>query len=222
MKEDDSSSLLRQLGEFGVVPVIALRQVDDAIKLGQALLSGGLPCAEITFRTDAAEEAIRSIVSELPEIVVGAGTVLSVDQAEKAVAAGAQFIVSPGYDQKIVSWCLDQDIFIAPGVATPTEINMALDHGLRILKFFPAEPLGGVKTLKAISAPYGNVKFIPTGGVNAKNLADYLSLPSVHTCGGSWIVERKLIDEGKFDEITRRVKEALKIVEQVRSKGGSS
>jgi 2-dehydro-3-deoxyphosphogluconate aldolase/(4S)-4-hydroxy-2-oxoglutarate aldolase len=222
MQGEDRSALLQQMRDFGVVPVVAINRAEDAIQLGQALLSGGLPCAEITFRTDAAEEAIQRIASELPEILIGAGTVLNVEQAERAISAGARFIVSPGFDKKVVSWCLEQDILVTPGVATPTEINMALDHGLTILKFFPAEALGGVKTLKAISAPYVNVKFIPTGGVNLENLAEYLRLPSVHACGGSWLVKRSLIDAGDFDEITRRVRGALEVVHQIRTEGAGS
>jgi 2-dehydro-3-deoxyphosphogluconate aldolase/(4S)-4-hydroxy-2-oxoglutarate aldolase len=220
MQGEDKFAILQQMRDFGVVPVVAINQAEDAIPLGQALLSGGLPCAEITFRTAAAEEAIQRIASELPEILIGAGTVLNIEQAERAVSAGARFIVSPGFDAKVVSWCLEQGVVVTPGVATPTEINMALDHGLMILKFFPAEALGGIKTLKAISAPYVNVKFIPTGGVNLENLADYLRLPSVHACGGSWLVKRSLIDAGDFDEITRRAREALEVVHQVRTEGG--
>jgi 2-dehydro-3-deoxyphosphogluconate aldolase/(4S)-4-hydroxy-2-oxoglutarate aldolase len=222
MQGEEKSEILQQLRDFGVVPVVAINQAKDAIQLGQALLSGGLPCAEITFRTAAAEEVIKRIASELPQILVGAGTVLTVEQAERAVSAGARFIVSPGFDEKVVSWCLGQGVVVTPGVATPTEINMALDHGLSILKFFPAEALGGIKTLKAISAPYVNVKFMPTGGVNLENLAEYLRLPSVHACGGSWLVKRSLIEAGDFNEITRRVIEALEVVHQVRMEGAGS
>jgi 2-dehydro-3-deoxyphosphogluconate aldolase/(4S)-4-hydroxy-2-oxoglutarate aldolase len=208
--------ILDTLGHLGVVPVVAIERSEDAVELGRALLAGGLPCAEITFRTAAAEEAIRRISSSLPEIIVGAGTVLSVDQANRAISAGAQFIVSPGFNQKVVDWCLQNEIPVTPGVVTPTEIDMALDRGLKILKFFPAEAMGGIATLKAIAAPYGGVKFIPTGGINPKNLADYLSLPAVHACGGSWLVTSKLISAGEFAEITRLAEEALAIVRQVR------
>jgi len=170
---------LERLGELALVPVVKIEHAEHAVQLGEALLAGGLPCAEITFRTKAAEEAIRRITSAFPEIVTGAGTVLSVDQAQRAVLAGAQFVVSPGFNPKVVDWCLEREIPVTPGVATPTEIDMALDKGLNILKFFPAEALGGVAMLKAIAAPYGGVRFIPTGGINSRNLAEYLKLPMV-------------------------------------------
>ena len=210
------TDLLEKLGALGVVPVVKIERAEDAVGLGRALLAGGLPCAEITFRTAAAEDAIRRISSSLPEIIVGAGTVLSVDQADKAISAGARFIVSPGFNQKVVDWCLQNEIPVTPGVLTPTEIDMALDRGLNILKFFPAEAMGGITTLKAISAPYGGVKFIPTGGINQNNLADYLALPSVHCCGGSWLVKANLISAGKFDEITQLTREAMSVVRRAR------
>lgn len=210
------TDLLEKLGQLGVVPVVEIERAEDAVELGRALLAGGLPCAEITFRTAAAEEAIRRISSSLPEIIVGAGTVLTVDQANRAVSAGAQFIVSPGFNQKVVDWCLQNEIPVTPGVLTPTEIDMALDRGLNILKFFPAEAMGGIAVLKAISAPYRGVKFIPTGGISKDNLADYLALPSVHCCGGSWLVKASLISAGKFDEITRLTQEAVAVVRRVR------
>ena len=210
------TDLLEKLGVLGVVPVVKIERAEDAVALGRALLAGGLPCAEITFRTAAAEDAIRRIASSLPEIIVGAGTVLSVDQADKAVSAGARFIVAPGFNQKVVDWCLQNEIPVTPGVLTPTEIDMALDRGLNILKFFPAEAIGGIAVLKAISAPYGGVKFIPTGGINQNNLADYLALPSVHCCGGSWLVKANLISAGKFDEITKLAREAMSVVRRVR------
>jgi 2-dehydro-3-deoxyphosphogluconate aldolase/(4S)-4-hydroxy-2-oxoglutarate aldolase len=208
---------LDTLGRLGLVPVVKIERAEDAVELGGALLAGGLPCAEITFRTDAAEEAIRHISSSLPEIVLGAGTVRSVDQADRAVSAGAKFIVSPGFNEKVVDWCLDNGVAVTPGVATPTEIDMATEVGLNILKFFPAEAFGGIKTLKAISAPYVGVKFIPTGGITQDNLADYLALPSVHCCGGSWLVKGGLITAGKFDEITRLAQEAVAVVSKTRS-----
>ncbi|HEY4687811.1 MAG TPA: bifunctional 4-hydroxy-2-oxoglutarate aldolase/2-dehydro-3-deoxy-phosphogluconate aldolase [Anaerolineae bacterium] len=209
-------TILETLGDLGLVPVVKIDRAENAVPLAQALIDGGLPCAEITFRTAAAEEAIRRIASALPQAVVGAGTVLSVDQAEKAVSAGAQFIVSPGFDPKVVDWCLAKSAPVIPGVATPTEINMALDKGLRILKFFPAEAFGGIHTLKAIAAAYGNVRFIPTGGIDLKNLAEYLSLPSVYACGGSWLVTSQLVSSGQYAEISRLAQEARAIVRQVR------
>jgi 2-dehydro-3-deoxyphosphogluconate aldolase/(4S)-4-hydroxy-2-oxoglutarate aldolase len=222
MSDNIAEEVLGRMRDYGVVPVVSIGQSDDSIPLGNALLEGGIPCVEITFRTAAAEESLKKLSSELSDILLGAGTVLTRDQARRAVAAGAKFIVSPGFDEKVVSWCLENKVVVFPGVATPTEINLALDQGLSILKFFPAEALGGVKMLKAISAPYGGVKFIPTGGVNLENLADYLRLPSVHACGGSWLVKRSLIDAGDFGEITRRVKEALEVVRQVRAGGYGS
>jgi len=208
--------ILDTLGRLGLVPVVKIERAEDAVGLGRALLAGGLPCAEITFRTEAAEGAIRHISSSLPEIVLGAGTVLTVDQADRAVSAGAQFIVSPGFNRKVVDWCLRKQVPVTPGVATPTEIDMGLDVGLNILKFFPAEAMGGLATLKAIAAPYVGVKFIPTGGINLENLGDYLAHPSVHCCGGSWLVKGDLITAGKFDEITRLAQEAVAMVRQMR------
>lgn len=210
------NDMLTQLGQMGVVPVVAIEDVADAPRLGRALLDGGLPCAEITFRTVAAAEAIRLLSTECPDILVGAGTVLSVDQAEQAVSSGAKFIVSPGFDAKVVDWCLANGVTITPGVMTPTEINLALNKGLDILKFFPAEAVGGVKILKAIGGPYGGVKFIPTGGISPANLADYLRLPMVHACGGSWLATKQLIAKGEFDRITQLAAEAVAIVKQLR------
>lgn len=213
------TEVLSELGRFGVVPVVKIDRVADAAPLGKALIAGGLPCAEITFRTAAAEEAIRSLASAFPELLLGAGTVLTLEQAAKAVAAGARFIVSPGFSPALVDWCQSSGVPVLPGVATPTDVIMALEKGLSIVKFFPAEAFGGVATLKALSAPFGGVRFVPTGGINAGNLADYLSLPSVHACGGSWMVEGKLLAGGQFDEIARLAAEARAIVRQVRGAG---
>lgn len=207
------------LAQIGLVPVITIRAPQDAVPLARALLRGGIACAEITFRTAAAEEAIRGISSECPEMLVGAGTVLTVRQAESAVQAGARFIVAPGFDPFVVDWCLERQLPIFPGVATPTEINMALAKGLNLLKFFPAEEIGGARMLKALAAPYSEVKFIPTGGIGAHNLAQYLALPNVAACGGSWMATERLISEHKFDEIARMAGEARAIVRQVRGEG---
>jgi len=213
--------VLDRIHSLGVVPVVKIEDAQLAGQLGKALLEGHLPCAEITFRTEAAEEAIHILSSEHPDILVGAGTVLSIRQASSALEAGAQFIVSPGFDAELVNWCLDRQVAVMPGVATPTEITMALNKGLRVLKFFPAEVLGGVKALKALGGPFVGVSFVPTGGVNASNVAEYLSLDMVHACGGSWVTKGSLISGGAFDEITRRARAAVEIATQYRSGGGS-
>ncbi len=210
------SELERKFEQFGVIPVVAIEDAKDSPILGKALVAGGLPCAEITFRTAAAPEAIRLMAAECPDVVVGAGTVLTVKQAETAVANGAKFIVTPGFDDAVVDWCIANEVPITPGVMTPTEINMALNKGLRLLKFFPAEAAGGIKTLKAVGGPYGDVKFIPTGGISPSNLRDYLSLPSVLACGGSWLVKKQLISTGEFETITRLTQEAVAIVSEAR------
>ncbi len=207
----------QMLGKLALVPVVQIEHSKDAINLGNALMDGGLPCAEITFRTEAAAEAIQLISACLPEIVLGAGTVLNTSQAEKAMRAGAQFIVSPGFNPKVVEWCLERGVPVIPGVATPTEIEMALNKELTVLKFFPAQAMGGIETLKAIAAPYSGVRFIPTGGINAQNLSDYLQLPFVLACGGSWFVRANLINAGDFTEITRLTREAISVVCQCRN-----
>jgi 2-dehydro-3-deoxyphosphogluconate aldolase/(4S)-4-hydroxy-2-oxoglutarate aldolase len=207
---------IETIGSYGILPVIELDTEDQAIPLGCALLEGGLPLAEITFRTDAAENSIRRLVKDLPLMVVGAGSVLNIRQAQAAADAGARYIVSPGFDPGVVDWCREQDIPTFPGVATPTEITMALSRGLKVLKFFPAEALGGLKTLKAIAAPFPGVKYIPTGGITDKNLGEYLKLAAVHACGGSWLVARKLISDGNFAEITHLTREAISLVHSVR------
>jgi len=214
------NEILIKIGEMGVVPVVAIDNAADAPRLGEALVAGGLPCAEITFRTAAAEAAIRAISGAFPDMLVGAGTVLTVQQAETAVAAGARFVVTPGFDAAVVDWCLAQNVPVTPGVLTPTEINMALNKGLNLMKFFPAEASGGVKTLKAIGGPYVGVSFIPTGGITLDNLSDYLKLPMVHACGGSWLVPKKLIADGHFDQIETLTSEAVELVKKIR--GGAS
>ncbi|MDX1414676.1 MAG: bifunctional 4-hydroxy-2-oxoglutarate aldolase/2-dehydro-3-deoxy-phosphogluconate aldolase [Candidatus Promineifilaceae bacterium] len=211
------SEVTEKLGDIGIIPVVAVDDAETAVPLGQALLEGGLPCAEITFRTAAAEDAIRNMSAAFPDILVGAGTVLTVAQAEQAAAAGAKFVVTPGFDAAVVDWCLANNLPITPGVMTPTDINQAIAKGLNILKFFPAEAAGGVKALKAIGGPYVGLKFIPTGGISADNLADYLSLPMVHACGGSFMVKKQLIADGQFDTIARLAQTAVNIVKEVRS-----
>jgi 2-dehydro-3-deoxyphosphogluconate aldolase / (4S)-4-hydroxy-2-oxoglutarate aldolase len=210
------ASVIEELSRIGLVPVIALERVEDAVPLAQALHAGGIACAEITFRTAAAAEAIRRIANEVPEVCVGAGTVLTVQQAQLAADAGARYIIAPGFDPAIVDWCLDRRIAVFPGVATPTEISMALAKGLTTLKFFPAEEIGGIRLLKALAAPFQQVRFIPTGGINAANLATYLALPNVAACGGSWLATKALIEQGQFVEITRLSKEARVLVREAR------
>ena len=204
------------LSRIGVVPVITIDRPQDAVPLARALLNGGIGCAEITFRTASAEEAIQRISGECHEMLVGAGTVLTVQQAEQAIRAGAQYIVAPGFDAAVVDWCQEHGVPVLPGVATPTEINMALARGVKLLKFFPSEEIGGVRMLKALYAPYQEVQFIPTGGIKAHNLAEYLVLPNVVACGGSWMATGSMISEGKFDEITRLSREARAIVHRAR------
>ncbi len=207
---------LERLGQVGVVPVVKIDQAGQAIGLAEALIKGGLPCAEITFRTEAAAEAIRLIGTSQPEMLVGAGTILSLAQARDAGNAGASFIVSPGFNPAIVAWCLQTDIPVVPGIATPTEAMMALDKGLNILKFFPSESLGGIPMLEAISAALIGVKFIPTGGISPANMLDYLKLPMVHAVAGSWLATSKMISSGSFSEITRLAAEAVANVQRAR------
>ena len=209
--------LFEAIGQIGIVPVIALDQTDDAVPLARALLAGGIGCAEITFRTAAAAESIRRIAHEVSEMLVGAGTVLTVQQAEQAISVGAQYIVSPGFDATVVDWCQQQGIPVLPGVATPTEINMAFARDIKLLKFFPAAEFGGVRMLKALHGPYPEVKFIPTGGINPQNLPEYLALPNVFACGGSWMATRSMLSNGQFAEIARLSGEARQIIQHVRS-----
>lgn len=203
------NKVLEHIGLCGLVPVIKIDSPEKAVPLGEALLQGGLPVAEVTFRTDAAEESIRRLSSDLPKLLVGAGTVLSVEQVKKAVGAGAAFIVSPGFNPEVVDYCIEHEIPITPGVNSPSQIEMGLERGVSILKFFPAEASGGVAMIKALSGPYKGVKFIPTGGVNAENFNSYLSLPSVHACGGSWMVKSDLLAAGAFTEIAKLVQQTV-------------
>jgi 2-dehydro-3-deoxyphosphogluconate aldolase/(4S)-4-hydroxy-2-oxoglutarate aldolase len=206
------NKVLEKLGELKLVPVVKIERASDALALGQALVAGGLPLAEITFRTDAAEGSIRILCEKLPGMFVGAGTVLNVENARKAVQAGAQFVVAPGFNPKVVDYCLEHGIPVVPGICTPTEVEMGLDRGLELLKFFPAEAYGGIKTLKALSAPYSGVKFMPTGGIGTNNVLEYLALRQVVACGGSWMAETSLIANGQFDEITRLTREAVALI----------
>ena len=210
------TKIFEALGQIGLVPVITINREEDAVPLARALLDGGVGCAEITFRTAGAPGAIRKMTGEVHEMLIGAGTVLTVQQAEQAIRAGAQYIVAPGFDAAVVDWCQKRGVPVLPGVATPTEINMALARGVKLLKFFPSEEIGGMRMLKALHAPYQQVQFIPTGGIKAHNLAEYLVLPNVVACGGSWMATGSMISEGKFDEITRLSREARAIVQRAR------
>lgn len=202
--------VLEKIGAIGIVPVIKIDDAKLAVPLARALVEGGLPVAEVTFRTDEAEEAIRLITKEVPEMLVGAGTVLTTAQVDRAVLAGAKFIVSPGLNPKVVQYCVDKGIPITPGTSNASDIEQALELGLEVVKFFPAGQLGGIATIKALAAPYTKVKFMPTGGVNAKNLNDYLAFPKVLACGGSWMVNSDLINAGEFDKIREMTAEAVR------------
>lgn len=203
------NEVLEKIQKIGIVPVVVLNDAKDAGPLAKALCAGGLPCAEVTFRTDAAAESIKIMTTEYPNMLVGAGTVLTTEQVDRAVEAGAKFIVSPGLNPKIVKYCIDKNIPITPGTANPSDIEAALELGLDVVKFFPAEAAGGLKMIKAMSAPYVNMKFMPTGGINADNLTTYLDFPKIIACGGSWMVNSQLVAEGKFDEIEALTREAV-------------
>ena len=202
--------VLKRLAQSGVVPVVVLEDAKDAVPTAKAMLAGGIDVMEITFRTAAAADSIKAVAQECPDMVVGAGTVINLEQCKLAVECGAKFIVSPGYDEETVAWCCDNGIPVTPGCVTPTEIMMALKHGLKVLKFFPANVYGGLSALKSLAGPFGGVKFIPTGGVNAQNLAEFISSPYIHAVGGSWICPKADIAAGNFDKITALCKEARK------------
>ena len=202
--------------KLGVVPVVVLEDAKDAVPLATALVEGGLPCAEVTFRTEAAEESIRLMTEQFPELLVGAGTVLTVEQVDAAVRAGAKFIVSPGFDAEIVDYCLKNEIPVFPGCISPSEVAQAVKRGLKVVKFFPAEPAGGISMIKAMAAPYTGLKFMPTGGINAKNLGEYLSCDKIVCCGGSWMVKGELVKTGEFNKIRQLTEEARRLVDSIR------
>ena len=210
------NKVVEELSKIGIVPVIALDDAKDAEPLAKALIEGGLPCAEVTFRTAAAEESIRIMAEKFPELVVGAGTVLTPEQADRAMNAGAKFIVSPGLNPKVVKHCLDKGYPIVPGTSNPSDVETAIELGLDVVKFFPAEPSGGLAMIKAVAAPYNKLRFMPTGGINTKNALPYLQYDKIIACGGSWMVKSDLIKEGKFDEITALTKEAVSLVRSAR------
>ena len=208
--------IFEKFSKIGIIPVVVLDDPKDAAPLAKVLYENGLPCAEVTFRTAAAEESIKIMTREFPDLLVGAGTVLTTEQADRAINAGAKFIVSPGLNPKIVKYCLDKSIPVTPGTQTPSEMEQALELGLRVVKFFPAEPSGGLNMIKAVAAAYVDLKFMPTGGINAKNVKDYLAYNKIIACGGSWMVKKDLINAGDWDKVASLVKEAANIVKEVR------
>ena len=204
------NDVLQQISNIGIIPVIAIEDAEQAVPLARALVAGGLPAAEVTFRTAAGEEAIRRIAKEVPEMLVGAGTVLTKEQADRALAAGAQFIVSPGFNPEVTRYVIEKGALMMPGTATPGEMEQAMSMGLDVVKFFPAEQNGGVAKLKALAGPYTNLRWMPTGGVNTKNMMDYLGFDKIVACGGTWMVKKDLINGQKWDEITAICKDAVK------------
>jgi len=206
------SDVLKRIGELGIVPVIKIDDVEKAQPLAEAMCAGGLPLAEITFRTANAEESIRRITKNVPNMLVGAGTVINCEQVDRAIDAGARFIVSPGFNEKVVQYCQKRNIPITPGCCNPSDIEMAISNGVNVVKFFPAEPAGGLKFIKAIAAPYSQVKFIPTGGISVKNLNEYLAYDKIVACGGSWLAPADMVAAGDFKGIENIVREAVALV----------
>lgn len=204
--------VFEKIKELRIIPVAVIHKVNDAIPLGKALLDAGLPLLEVTFRTDVAAESIRVLKRTYPILLIGAGTILKIEQVNKAINSGASFIVTPGFNPKVVDYCLGEKIPIIPGVNSPTIVEWALDRGITVVKFFPADISGGPKMLKTLAGPYPEMKFVPTGGINNNNLNDYLQLPNVLACGGSWIVKQDLISEGKFEEIKKLTRQALSLI----------
>lgn len=208
--------IFEQFKKIGIIPVVVLDDPKDAVPLAKVLNENGLPCAEVTFRTAAAEESIKLISKEFPDMLVGAGTVLTIEQVDRAVDAGAKFIVSPGLNPKVVQHCIEKMIPVTPGTQTPSEMEQAIELGLNVVKFFPSEPAGGLNMIKAVAAPYVNLNFIPTGGINAKNVRDYLAYKKILACGGSWMVKKDLINSGDWETLGVLVREAADIVKEIR------
>lgn len=205
----NNQNLLSEIEKRKIVPVVKLDRVSDAKPLCESLCSGGLPVAEITFRTDAAEESIRIASKEFPDMCIGAGTIVNVEQAKRAVDAGAKFLVTPGFSRKVTEWAVSNHILIFPGTCTPTEVMAAMEYGLSVVKFFPAVQYGGLATIKALSAPFPSIRFMPTGGINADNICDYLAFSKIIACGGSWMVKDTLIREGNFEKIAELTAQAV-------------
>lgn len=206
------NAILEQIQKLAIVPVVVLNNVDEAEPVAKALCDGGLPVAEVTFRTDAAEASIKVIAEKFPNMLVGAGTVLTTDQVDRAVNAGAKFIVSPGFNPKVVQYCIDKNIPVCPGCNNPSVMEQAIEMGLDVVKFFPAEQSGGLKAIKAMAAPYVNLKFMPTGGINSGNINDYLAFNRIIACGGSWMVASDLVKNKEFDKIEALTREAVMTV----------
>ncbi|MCF0261655.1 MAG: bifunctional 4-hydroxy-2-oxoglutarate aldolase/2-dehydro-3-deoxy-phosphogluconate aldolase [Sphaerochaetaceae bacterium] len=202
--------VMKKLAESIVVPVVVLDDAKDAVPTAKALLAGGICVMEITFRTAAAAQSIANVAESCPDIVVGAGTVITLEQCKKAVECGAKFIVAPGFDEEVVAWCVQNNIPVCPGCVTPTEIMKAMKYGLSVVKFFPANVYGGLNAMKALSGPFGSMKFIPTGGVGAANIAEFVAAPFIYAVGGSWVCPKKDISEGNWDKITQLSLEARK------------
>ena len=207
--------LLNRIEKLKIVPVVVLERVEDALPLGQALMDGGLPVAEVTFRTEAAADSIKAMCEAFPDMLVGAGTVINVEQCKKAIACGAKFIVTPGFSEEVTQYCCDNGIPILPGVCTPTELLRVVNYNLPVAKFFPAAQYGGLKTIKALAAPFPQMRFMPTGGVGEANVREYLADDKIIAAGGSWMVKGDLIRAGKFDEIRDLTKRAVELVQDL-------
>ena len=210
------NAVLEQLNKIGIVPVVVIDRVEDAVPLAKALCAGGLPCAEVTFRTAAAAGAIKAMTDAFPEMLVGAGTVTTVAQAEAAKNAGAKFLVTAGFNRKVTEYAIENNLPIFPGACTPTELMFLLEYDLPVAKFFPAAQYGGLDTIKALSGPFPNMKFMPTGGISPKNVKEYLAYDRIIACGGSWMVKGDLVKAGDFAKITELCKEAVEMVKSVR------
>lgn len=210
------ADIFQAFHRIGIIPVVVLDDAKNAARLADVLCDNGLPCAEVTFRTPAAAETIRIMAAHRPEILVGAGTVLTTQEVNSAIEAGAKFIVSPGLNPTVVRYSLDRNIPVAPGTQTPSDMERAIEFGLDVVKFFPAEPAGGLPMIKAVAAPYTKLRFMPTGGINAKNVRDYLAYDRIIACGGSWMVKQAMIEAGDWDSIASLVREAADIVKAVR------
>ena len=201
-------TVMERLANSVVVPVVVLEKAEDAVPTARAMAAGGVDTMEITFRTACAPEAIKAVAENCPEVLVGAGTVLNLEQAKLAVEMGAKFIVSPGFSEEVVAWCVENGIPVTPGCVTPTEIMAALKHGLKVIKFFPANVYGGLNAMKNLAAPFVGIKFLPTGGVNASNIREYIGAPFIHAVGGSWVCPKADISAGNWDKITTLCREA--------------